>query len=71
MEQGQPMNAVDPLIDLIFRLHFYGPILQVQPFDVAAAGLLVAVAAAIGFILGVTPAPIWNGLHRDPRPSAR
>lgn len=46
------VGLAQPLIDLIFRLHFILPALTVGTFDLATAIGLVALTAAIGFVAG-------------------
>lgn len=70
------VGAAQPVIDFILQLHFVEPFLQLQPFDVATAAMLVGVTSLVGFVLGAVCALSWNTLHpagRDPmaRTSAR
>lgn len=61
------VGLAQPLIDLIFRLHFILPALTVGTFDLATAIGLVALAAAIGFVAGYLLAICINsGLWDEP-----
>lgn len=51
------------IVDLAFWIHFYKPILRVEPFDGAIAILLVALTGLVGFISSVA-AIVWNQFHR-------
>lgn len=54
-----------PVIDFIFWIHFIRPVYVIEPFNVLRAVTLVAVTAAIGFLIGAAFALIWNALHRS------
>ncbi len=53
------------VVDFVFRIHFYKPILHVEPFDFSVAVLLVAITGLFGFIVGAVGAITWNSFHRD------
>lgn len=55
-----------PLLDFILRLHFIAVRIEVQPFDIATAALLVGVTAVLGFGGGLVVAWVWNLAHRGP-----
>jgi len=57
------LGWAQPLIDFILRLHFIKLSLEVQHFDLATAAGLVAITAAIGFMIGFVLALAWNQLH--------
>ncbi|WP_242918067.1 hypothetical protein [Caulobacter sp. CCUG 60055] len=50
----------EPLLDLIFRLHFLTVQLSVAPFDLGRALALVGLTAFGGFVSGCLLAAIWN-----------
>jgi hypothetical protein len=52
------------VVDFLFKIHFFAPVLRIQQFDGETAALLVIVTAAIGFVIGVVGALAWNQLHR-------
>jgi hypothetical protein len=52
-----------PLIDFIFWLHFLKPVFVVEPFAIGRALALVAVTAAIGYVIGLLGAVLWNRLQ--------
>lgn len=61
------VGLAQPLLDLIFRLHFLLPALTVGTFDLATACGLVALTAAIGFVAGYLLAICINsGLWDEP-----
>ena len=58
------LNWAQPLMDLVFRLHFISPPFRVGAFDAPTAGLLLLLVSTIGFLIGAGLALIWNGLAR-------
>lgn len=54
------LGAAQPLIDLIFRLHMITPPYRIAAFDVGTAAALVALTAAIGYVMGWVAGFIWN-----------
>jgi hypothetical protein len=52
-----------PLIDFIFWMHFLKPVFVVEPFSVGRAIVLVLVTGAIGYLIGLAGAVLWNRLH--------
>ena len=66
------IGSAQPVIDFILRLHFIEPFLQLQPFDVTTAVMLVAITTLIGFVPGAVLALAWNALHpADRNPMAQ
>ena len=53
-----------PIIDFIFWAHMIKPVYVVKPFDPAAAGALIVITAAIGYLFGFLGAVLWNRLDR-------
>ena len=53
-----------PATDFVFWLHFIKPIYVIEPFEVARAGMLVAMTAGMGFLMGSIFALVWNALHK-------
>ncbi len=51
------------VINFIFWLHFIKPLYQIQPFDIRVAAGLIAVTAAVGFLIGYVLALLWNWIH--------
>jgi len=58
------LGWAQPLMDLVFRLHFISPPFRVGAFDAETAALLLLLVAGIGFVIGVGLAAIWNALVR-------
>jgi hypothetical protein len=52
------------VIDFVFWMHFIKPIYVIEPFEVARAGMLVAMTAGMGFLIGSAFALVWNALHK-------
>ena len=50
--------------DFIFWIHFIKPVYVVEPFAIGRAAILLVVAAAIGFVFGVTCAAVWNAMRK-------
>lgn len=57
-------GTAQPLMDFIFWLHFIRPVYVIEAFDPLRAAGLVAVTAAIGYVLGAAFAFLWNRFHR-------
>jgi hypothetical protein len=53
-----------PVIDFVFWIHFVKPLYVIEPFEVARAGMLVAMTAGMGFLMGSVSALVWNALHK-------
>ena len=53
-----------PLLDLIFRLHFIDPPYHVAPFQIGTAALLVGLTFVLGGFSGMAFAVVWNRLAR-------
>jgi hypothetical protein len=58
------LGWAQPFIDFVFWMHFIKPIYTVEPFEVARAGMLVAMTAGMGFLMGSAFALVWNALRR-------
>lgn len=50
------------LIDFILRLHFLHLSVDVMPFNLATAVTLVAITSAVGFVIGLVFALVWNAV---------
>ena len=57
-------DGLSSVIDFVFWLHFIKPIYVIEPFEVARAGMLVAMTAGMGFLMGSIFALVWNALHK-------
>jgi hypothetical protein len=55
-----------PLTDFIFRLHFIEPPWTISPFNWAGAITLVAFTGAVGALVGLVVALVWNAAQRWP-----
>ena len=53
-----------PFIDFVFWMHFVKPVYVVEPFNLGTATILVAVTAAMGFVIGCVFAVLWNWFHK-------
>jgi hypothetical protein len=52
------------LIDFLFWIHFIKPVYVIEPFEIGRAALLVAVTVAIGYVIGLVFAILWNRIQR-------
>ena len=59
-----------PLLDLIFRLHFIDPPYHVMAFNLPTAATLVGLTFAIGLVGGVALAITWNSIGSSAAPRA-
>jgi hypothetical protein len=53
-----------PIIDFIFWAHMIKPVYVVRSFNLAAAIMLIAITALIGYIFGFAGTIIWNRIRR-------
>ena len=53
-----------PLMDLVFWMHFIRPVYVIQPFSLSAAAVLIIVTSVTGFVIAFVFGVIWNRLHR-------
>ena len=59
-----------PLLDLIFRLHFIDPPYHVTAFNLPTAATLVGLTFAIGMVCGLALAMTWNSIGSSATPRA-
>jgi len=52
------------LLNFGFWLHFIKPIYVIADFKIGIALALVALTAAIGYVIGLIAASLWNAIHR-------
>lgn len=52
------------LINFILGLHMLNVPVQVLPFNITTAGLLVLVTFAVGYVAGRVFATVWNVVHK-------
>jgi hypothetical protein len=57
------VGLAQPLIDFLFWIHFIKPVYVVEPFEIGRAVILVLITAAIGYVVGLAFALLWNRLH--------
>ena len=58
------IGLAQPLLDLIFRLHFIRPPYTVGAFNLGTAVLLIVVTTAVGYGGGWVIAAIWNWVQQ-------
>lgn len=52
------------LLDFVLYLHFIKPIYVIADFKIGVALGLVALTSAIGYVIGLIAASVWNAIHR-------
>ena len=57
------LRWAQPVVDFVFWMHFVKPLYVIEPFAIGRAVILIVVTAALGFVIGLVFASIWNGLH--------
>jgi hypothetical protein len=57
------LEAAQPVIDFILKIHFVELPLKIAPFNLELAVTLVSVTMALGYAGGVIFAWLWNWLH--------
>jgi hypothetical protein len=57
------LGLAQPLIDLVFWMHFIKPVYAIEPFAAGRAMILVAATSFIGFSIGALFGLIWNRLQ--------
>jgi hypothetical protein len=55
-------GVAQPLYDFVFRLHFMRSDAAMGAFDLASAGMLIGLTAAVGYLTGAALAVTWNCL---------
>lgn len=58
------VGLAQQLLDLVFRLHFIVPVMQISPFSIKLLLGLLVLTFAVGYILGWVFASIWNWLQK-------
>jgi hypothetical protein len=58
------LGVAQPLIDFLFWIHFIKPVYVIEPFEIGRAVILIAVTVAIGYVIGLFFAILWNRIHR-------
>lgn len=61
------LGWAQPLIDVVFWLHFITPPYQVGAFVPGRAIGLIAFTATFGYVIGRVIGTVWNALHRARR----
>ena len=56
-------GGTQPLLDFMLWAHFLALSIQVAPFDLHQASILVGATAIIGFAMGALLGATWNLLH--------
>ena len=52
------------LADFVFRIHFFTPNTEVEPFEIGRALVLIAVAFSAAFVVAALGGAIWNSFNR-------
>lgn len=52
------------LLNFVFWLHFIKPIYVIADFKIGTAVALIAITAALGYVIGLIAASLWNAIHR-------
>ena len=59
-------GSAKPILDLVLKLHFLEFEYGLSPFAASTAIMLVGLTFAIGAVLGLLFALVWNWLSRNP-----
>ena len=65
------LGIARPFMDFVLRLHFIQMSYEIAPFSVSTAASLVALTFAIGAVLGLVFALVWNWLTSRPAAQLR
>lgn len=58
------LGLAQGLLGFIFGLHMLANPYQVTGFDVSKAGILIVITFAVGYVVGLVFANVWNKVHK-------